>query len=281
MERKRITGYMTPSLSECHNELAKQVVEDCAKRYKIVPHGIHGDRFDSVAGREHGTAGFSGNVYSRLVSENGIQPVDPAITASREPFKAGRFMLKPIKTVPFFMEKGIETLCKKLDKLLKEVYKDYKRLDKYYHKKCRILEISDRVVYSTDYPLCDTLRDEEVCVRYSYIKRTAVMESHIISRDYSYDCRDFNAVVCASRITTNMRKITALLLWLRKYDDIDDYYTLKNKAVIVISNLHTIGNNAMLSSTCDITVNFYKGHEFDKRVSYSKKGRCSVYEICK
>ena len=105
MERKRITGYMTPSLSECHNELAKQVVEDCAKRYKIVPHGIHGDRFDSVAGREHGTAGFSGNVYSRLASENGIQPVDPAITASREPFKVGRFMLKLIKTVPFFDDK--------------------------------------------------------------------------------------------------------------------------------------------------------------------------------
>ena len=87
-------------------------------------------------------------------------------------------------------EKGIKTLCKELDRLLKEVHKDYKLLDKYYNKKCRILEISDKVVYSTDYPLCDDIRDDEVCVCYKYIKRTAVMESRIISRDYSYDCSD-------------------------------------------------------------------------------------------
>ena len=67
--------------------------------------GVKGDRFASVAGWEQGTAGFSGNVYSRLASENGIQPVDPAITASREPFKVGRFMLKLIRTVPFFDDK--------------------------------------------------------------------------------------------------------------------------------------------------------------------------------
>lgn len=175
-------------------------------------------------------------------------------------------------------EKGVKNIRNSIDKMLKEMYKDYKLLDKYYHKKCRILEISDRVVYSTDYPLCDTLRDEEVCVRYKNIKRTAVMESHIISRDYSYDCRDFNAVECASRITTNMRKITALILWLRKYGVVtDDWYASKNnKAVVVISNLCTVGNNTMLSSTCDIIVNFYKGGKFDRRISYSKKGRCSV-----
>lgn len=179
-------------------------------------------------------------------------------------------------------EKGMKNIRNSIDKMLKEVYKDYKLLDKYYHKKFRILELSDRVVYSTDYPLCNAVNAVEVCVRCKYIERTAGMGLCIMSRDYSYDCRDINAVYCSSRITTNMRKITALLLWLRKYDDIDDYYTLKNKAVIVISNLHTIGNNTMLSSTCDITVNFYyKGHEFDKRVSYSKKGRCGVYEICK
>lgn len=175
-------------------------------------------------------------------------------------------------------EKGVKNIRNGIDKMLKEVYKDYKLLDKYYHKKCHILEISDRVVYSTDYPLCDTIRDEEVCVRYKYIKRTGVMESDIISRDYSYDCRDFNAVVCASRITTNMRKITALILWLRKYGVVtDDWYVSKNnKAVVVISNLYTVGNNTVLSSTCDIIVNFYKGGKFDRRISYSKKGRCSV-----
>lgn len=174
-------------------------------------------------------------------------------------------------------EKGIKTLRKELDKLLKEVYKDYKLLDKYYHKKCRILEISDRVVYSTDYPLCHTI-DDEVCVRYHYIKRATVMESCIISRDYSYDCRDFNAVVSASRITTNMRKIMALILWLRKYGVVtDDWYVPKNnKAAVVISNLYTVGNNTVLSSKCDIIVNFYKGNKFDRRISYSKKGRCSI-----
>ena len=67
--------------------------------------GISGDKFKSVAGWEHGTVGFAGNIYSRLASENGIQPVDPAITASREPFRVGRFLLKILKTVPFFDKK--------------------------------------------------------------------------------------------------------------------------------------------------------------------------------
>ena len=70
--------------------------------------GIVGDRFTSVAGWEHGTVGFAGNVYSRLASENGIQPVDPTITGSREPFKVGRFMLKILKNVPFFDPKVME-----------------------------------------------------------------------------------------------------------------------------------------------------------------------------
>ena len=64
--------------------------------------GIKGDRFNSVAGWEHGTVGFAGNIYTRLAAENGIQPVDPSITASREPFKAGRFLLKVLRSVPFF-----------------------------------------------------------------------------------------------------------------------------------------------------------------------------------
>ena len=70
--------------------------------------GIVGDRFTSVAGWEHGTVGFAGNVYSRLAEENGIQPVDPTITGSREPFKVGRFLLKVLKNVPFFDPKVME-----------------------------------------------------------------------------------------------------------------------------------------------------------------------------
>lgn len=70
--------------------------------------GIVGDRFTSVAGWEHGTVGFAGNVYSRLAAENGIQPVDPTITGSREPFKVGRFLLKVLKNVPFFDPKVME-----------------------------------------------------------------------------------------------------------------------------------------------------------------------------
>lgn len=210
MRRERITGYVTPALNDCYNEHAKQVVENCVERYKIVPNLVH-------------------------------------------------------------KEKGIKNICNSIDKMLKEVYKDYKLLDKYYHKKFRILELSDRITYSTDYPLCENL--SEVSVRCRYIKRTAIMESRIISPDLCCSTRDFNAVDCASRVTTNMRKITALLLWLRKYGIVDDWYIPKNdKAEVVISNLYTVGNATVLASTCDITVNFYKGHKFDKRVSYSKKG---------
>lgn len=67
--------------------------------------GIRGDRFEGVGGWEQGTVGFAGNIYTRLASENGIQPVDPAITAAREPYKVGRFIIKVLKTVPFFDEK--------------------------------------------------------------------------------------------------------------------------------------------------------------------------------
>lgn len=183
------------------------------------------------------------------------------------------------KIVPNFVhkEKGIKNIRNSINKMLKEVRKDYKLLDRYYHKKFRILNISDRMTYSADYPLCDYLSEVDVCGK--YIKRTAVMESRIISRDYSYDCRDFDAVICASRITTNMRKIAALLLWLRKYGIIDDRHASKNnKAVIMISNLHTDENATLLTSTCDVIVYFYKGNndKFEKRVSYSKKGKCSV-----
>ena len=76
---------------------------DAKKGYGF--NGVKGDRFATVAGWEQGTAGFAGNVYSRLASENGIQPVDPAITASREPFKVGRFIVKLMKPAPFWDEK--------------------------------------------------------------------------------------------------------------------------------------------------------------------------------
>jgi hypothetical protein len=67
--------------------------------------GIYGDKFISVPGWEHVTAGFAGNIYSKLASENGIQPVDPVLTAAREPFKVGRFLIKILKTVPWFDKK--------------------------------------------------------------------------------------------------------------------------------------------------------------------------------
>jgi hypothetical protein len=66
--------------------------------------GIKGDRFSSVAGWEKFTVGFAGNIYSMLASENGIQPVDPAITAAREPLKVGKFIIKLIRNVPWFDE---------------------------------------------------------------------------------------------------------------------------------------------------------------------------------
>jgi hypothetical protein len=66
--------------------------------------GIKGDRFSSVAGWEKFTSGFAGNIYTKLASENGIQPVDPAITGAREPFKVGKFIIKLLRNVPWFDE---------------------------------------------------------------------------------------------------------------------------------------------------------------------------------
>ena len=43
---------------------------DAKKGYGF--NGVKGDRFATVAGWEQGTAGFAGNVYSRLASENGM-----------------------------------------------------------------------------------------------------------------------------------------------------------------------------------------------------------------
>ena len=62
---------------------------------------IIGQKFN-MPGWENGTVGFAGNIYSRLAAQNGIQPVDPAILAAREPFKTGRFIVKMLKTPPFF-----------------------------------------------------------------------------------------------------------------------------------------------------------------------------------
>ena len=83
--------------------MADKYIYDDHTSYGV--NGVKGDRFVSVAGWEHGTVGFAGNVYSRLAAENGIQPVDPALTASREPFKVGRFLLKVLRNVPFFDKK--------------------------------------------------------------------------------------------------------------------------------------------------------------------------------
>jgi hypothetical protein len=85
--------------------MARSILSEDQKIYGY--YGIKGDRFTEVAGWEKGTAGFAGNIYSKLASENGIQPVDPAITGSREPFKVGRFLIKILKTVPFFDKKAM------------------------------------------------------------------------------------------------------------------------------------------------------------------------------
>jgi hypothetical protein len=87
--------------------MARTILEDNQKIYGY--NGIKGDRFAEVPGWEKGTVGFSGNVYSKLASENGIQPVDPVLTAMREPFKVGRFLIKILKTVPFFHKKVMAT----------------------------------------------------------------------------------------------------------------------------------------------------------------------------
>jgi hypothetical protein len=64
--------------------------------------GVGGQKFIDIPGWENGTVGFAGNIFSRLAAQNGIQPVDPAILAAREPFKTGRFIVKMLKTPPFF-----------------------------------------------------------------------------------------------------------------------------------------------------------------------------------
>jgi hypothetical protein len=87
--------------------MARSILDANQKTYGYL--GIKGDRFVEVAGWEKITGGFSGNVYSKLASENGIQPVDPALTGAREPFKVGRFLIKIIKTVPFFDKKVMYT----------------------------------------------------------------------------------------------------------------------------------------------------------------------------
>jgi hypothetical protein len=74
--------------------------------FKGTSNDLFGDTFTEVAGWEHGTAGFAGNIYSKLASENGIQPVDPVLTAAREPYKMGRFLVKILKTVPWFDKKA-------------------------------------------------------------------------------------------------------------------------------------------------------------------------------
>jgi hypothetical protein len=87
--------------------MARKMVLDNIDPYGF--NGIEGDRYSDVAGWEKTTVGFAGNIYSRLASENGIQPVDPVLTASREPFKVGRFLIKILKNVPWFDKKVMYT----------------------------------------------------------------------------------------------------------------------------------------------------------------------------
>lgn len=75
----------------------------------------------NLPGFENITAKFPGNIYSRLASQNGIQPVDPEILAAREPFRTGRFLIKAVKVPPFFNSLASRMLRYVFEDTVKEV----------------------------------------------------------------------------------------------------------------------------------------------------------------
>lgn len=214
MEQKRITGYRTQSLSDCYNEHAKQVVENCVERYKIVPHGVH-------------------------------------------------------------KEKGIKTLCKELDRLLKEVYRYYDRLDRIVGKNppC-VIDVSDMVTYATNYPTCEFISSSVDFTWYCVTKHLEI-ERYTVSSGFITDSNDLKASELACCIVTDLRKISALLLWLHKYGVVNDRYVSKNSQMCVsVTYLYPFnnGDNVVLSNMCDFTIT----HMFDertRRINYSKKGK--------
>jgi len=74
-------------------------------------HGIQGYKpHDDWVGFEQTTVGIASDVLNRINTQNGIQPVDPAVIAAREPFRVGRFMVKWVKAPPFFPDMAVRYL---------------------------------------------------------------------------------------------------------------------------------------------------------------------------
>lgn len=212
MRRERITGYVTPALNDCYNEHAKQVVENCAERYKIVPHGVH-------------------------------------------------------------QEKGIKTLCKELDRLLKEVYRYYSRLDRIVGKNPCVIDVSDTVTYAANYPTCDFIGPLVDFAWYCITDHLGI-ERHKISSEFIIDSKGLKVSILACCIVTDLRKISALLLWLYKYGVVNDRYVSKDGRICVsvacYPHLFNSDDNVALSNVCDFTVT----HDgCVRRINYSKKGK--------
>ncbi len=215
MRQERITGYVTPGFSDCYNEHAKQAIENCAERYKVIPHGVH-------------------------------------------------------------QEKGIKTLCKELDRLLKEVYRYYSRLDRIVGKDPCVIDISDTVTYATNYPTCDFISSSVDFTWYCVTNHLGI-ERHIISSELITGSNELKASELACCIVTDLRKISALLLWLYKYGVVNDHYVSKDGRICVsvacYPYLFNNDDNVVLSNVCDFTVS----HDgCMRRINYSKKGRCSI-----
>jgi hypothetical protein len=94
---------------------------------KYGTNGIEGQKFTNLPGWETGTVGFAGNIYSKLAAQNGIQPVDPEVLAAREPFKTGRFLVKCLKTPPFFNSDA----CRILRYIFEDTVKDVSGISDY------------------------------------------------------------------------------------------------------------------------------------------------------
>ena len=211
IERERITGYVTPSFSDCYNEHAKQVVENCVERYKIIPHGVH-------------------------------------------------------------KEKGIKTLCKELDRLLKEVYRCHNRLDRIIGKKHRIIYVVDNVVYTEKYPKCNYIDSDSISFICTHITNRLEAERLTISSNFAIGSDHFKISELACCIVTDLRRIAALLLWLHKYGVIDgDCYVPKDDSMwvsIIYPYLFDDSGNIVYSNACDFTIS----RAFDRRINYSKIG---------
>lgn len=72
--------------------------------------GIAGVKHPEWVGYEQTTVGVASNVLNRINTQNGIQPTDPMMSAAREPFRVGRFLVKWTKAPPFFPEIAVKYL---------------------------------------------------------------------------------------------------------------------------------------------------------------------------